>query len=444
MPAHLIFVSGNTGQSGLALNLDRRHRRECKGGHPEDSSSGEFEERKKGWKRCECPIFSSGTLDRKFRRKSTGQWEWEPAKTTTAKWEGAGSWTGSKASQPPPPETEPPARTSMERATSAFIAEREEVSAPNTLSKNRFVLNGLKSHSASKGYVLVEQWTPMDVRELRTSWSVAPNTSSKYMEIIKSFFDFCVANRWTIENPAKLVKAVRGKSADNEKERIPFTDEEIERMFDACDHQYGKVPIRWSRDVHHHRARGETANYRYKWTGQDLADFIAVSIYTGLRISDVATFHPDRLHPGGESHVRTTKTGRKVSTWIPEWLQVRIRARVDRHGALIFGSHKTTDINVITDIWRRKLNRLWDLCGPWKEKPTPHRFRHTFARILLQKPGVTVRDVAELLGDTEDIVLKHYGAWVPERQARLTKILRDAFAEKPKLVLMPMRGAGSD
>ena len=51
---------------------------------------------------------------------------------------------------------------------------------------------------------------------------------------------------------------------------------------------------------------------------------------------------------------------------------------------------------VITDIWRRKLKCLGNLCGPWKEELTPHRFRHTFARILLQKPGVTVRDVAEL------------------------------------------------
>jgi hypothetical protein len=36
-------------------------------------------------------------------------------------------------------------------------------------------------------------------------------------------------------------------------------------------------------------ATGETVSYKYKWTGKDLADFIAVSIYTGLRISDVAT-----------------------------------------------------------------------------------------------------------------------------------------------------------
>ena len=430
----------------MALNVYRRHRRECKARHPEDSSSGEFEERKKGWKRCECPIFASGTLDRKFHRKSTGHWEWEPAKTAAAEWEAAGSWTGTKP-QPPAPEPQRQPKTTIERAASVFIAERQEVSAPNTLRKNRFVLNGLKTHSESKGYVLVEQWTAMDVRELRTSWAVAPNTGSKYMEIVKSFFDFCVANGWIAVSPAKLVKAVKGKSVDNEKERIPFTDEEIKRMFDACETQYAKKPIRWSRDIHHRSADGEMANYKYKykWTGQDLADFIAISMYTGLRISDVATFHIDRLMAGGECHVRTTKTGRKVYTWIPDWLQQRIRDRVKTRGPLIFGAHRTANINVVTDIWRRKLNRLWDLCGPWKEKPTPHRFRHTFARILLQKPGVTVRDVAELLGDTEDIVLRHYGAWVPERQARLTKVLRDAFEEKPKLVVMPMRGtAGND
>ena len=30
------------------------------------------------------------------------------------------------------------------------------------------------------------------------------------------------------------------------------------------------------------------------------------------------------------------------------------------------------------------------------------------------------------------MVRKHYAAWIPERQARLTKILQEAFADKPK------------
>jgi len=52
---------------------------------------------------------------------------------------------------------------------------------------------------------------------------------------------------------------------------------------------------------------------------------------------------------------------------------------------------------------------------------------------------VSVRDVAELLGNSEQMVRKHYAAWIPERQARLTKILKDAFEDwpAPKLVVMP-------
>jgi integrase len=260
------------------------------------------------------------------------------------------------------------------------------------------------------------------------------------MTIVKSFFEFALSNEWLARNPARRVREVRGKVTDNAKERTPFSDDEIKRMFEACATLYGKTPIRWARKSHHHPANGETVNYRYRWNGQDIADFIAVSTYTGLRISDVSTFHIDRLRESGECHIRTTKSGRQVFTWIPDWLQERIRFRAELNGPLIFGSHTTKDTNVMTDLWRRKLKRLWDLCGPWPEKPTPHRFRHTFARILLQKANVTVRDVSELLGNTEEMVRKHYAAWMPERQERLTKLLKEAFDDKPKPKLVALPG----
>ena len=129
--------------------------------------------------------------------------------------------------------------------------------------------------------------------------------------------------------------------------------------------------------------------------------------------------------------IRATKNGAKIATWIPEWLQERIRERARQSGPWIFGTHTTRDMNVITDVVRRKLKRLWDLCGPWAEKPTPHRFRHTFVRILLEK-GIPLPAVAELIGDSEQMVRKHYSKWVPERQARITALLQDAFSEKPK------------
>ena len=43
-----------------------------------------------------------------------------------------------------------------------------------------------------------------------------------------------------------------------------------------------------------------------------------------------------------------------------------------------------------------------------------------------------VPSVAELLGNTEGMIQKHYGAWVPERQERLTRILREAVYNKPR------------
>ena len=68
----------------MALKLYRRHRRECEGGHPEDTRSGEFEEGRRGWKKCACLIHVSGTLGGKFNRKQTGKSNWDEAKTLVA------------------------------------------------------------------------------------------------------------------------------------------------------------------------------------------------------------------------------------------------------------------------------------------------------------------------------------------------------------------------
>ena len=404
----------------MALKLYRRHRIECEGGHSEDARTGEFEEGRRGWKRCGCLIHVAGTLAGKFSRKQTGKALWDEAKAVAAEWEKAGSWDGEVTVPEPLPEAAQPHRAAIERAVTAFLAELQETAAFATHKKYRLLLTKFKEFSTQRGYVMVDQWEPTDVRDFRTSWAINPQTGARRMAMLKPFFEYCVANEWLSRNPARLVKNPRGRDAGEKRaeQKLPFTDDELKRMYAACP-KYG-------------------TSDKYKWTGDDVADFISLSIYTGLRISDVALFHIDRMQTTGEIRLRTTKAGTHVYTWVPQWLQDRIRARATVHGEFIFGAHETKDLDVITDLWRRKLNKVWDLCGPWKVKPTPHRFRHTFARILLQKPGVTVRDVAELLGNTEDMIRKHYGAWVPERQERLTRILREAFDDKPKPKLVPL------
>ena len=404
----------------MALNLYRRHRLECEAGRAEDSRSGEFEERKKSWKRCACQIFASGTLAGKFRRRNTGQSDWESARIASAVWQETGSWDG-EAITPAQPIPEPrDRRIETEHASKVFLEELKETAALATQKKYRLMAERLKHFARQRGYAMIDEWEPTDIRAFRSTWPVAPPTAVRRMAELKAFFEYCVSNKWITSNPARAVKNPRTRDAANrEPQKLPFSDVEIKKMYVACQ-KYG-------------------GTYRHKWNGDDVADFISLSIYTGLRISDVALFRADRMLPSGEIRVRTTKAGRHVYTWVPQWLQNRIRARAAKHGDAVFGQHNTKSLDVITELWRRRLNTVWDECKPWKEKPHPHRFRHTFARILLQKPGVTVRDVAELLGNTEEVVRKHYSAWIPERQARLTKILKEAFDGKPKPKLVSIK-----
>ena len=197
----------------MAVKLYRRHRKECEGGHPEDSRSGEYEESRRGWKRCACLIHASGTINGKFNRKQTGKKSWEEAKAVAALWERT-NWDGEISVSEPATPREPPAKTSIEKAVAAYLAECAEILAPNTQRQNKAILTRLNAFSEVRGYVFVEQWTPMDVREFRAFWGVTPNTAAKNMAIVKSFFGFCADNDWIAKNPTKRVKAIRSRERE--------------------------------------------------------------------------------------------------------------------------------------------------------------------------------------------------------------------------------------
>src|SRR5580765_1043925 len=92
------------------------------------------------------------------------------------------------------------------QAVAAFLAEHEESSAPNTQKKYRILMNKLRAYSEAKGYVGIDQWGPIDVREFRSTWPVSPVTAAKNMSNLKAFFEFAVSNEWIARNPARLVK----------------------------------------------------------------------------------------------------------------------------------------------------------------------------------------------------------------------------------------------
>jgi hypothetical protein len=141
------------------LSYYRRHRKNCKGHHAHNTRSTEYDERKRGWTRCECPVFVSGKLGGIFKRQNTGEWEWSRAQTVGEEWTTAGSWdqTPAPAAQPEPEPTKP-TRTRIEDAIKVFLTNREgmNIAAP-TLRKYRTFARQFTGFAESKGYVMLEQ-----------------------------------------------------------------------------------------------------------------------------------------------------------------------------------------------------------------------------------------------------------------------------------------------
>lgn len=410
----------------MGLALYRRHRRGCKGHHPEECRTSEYDERKKGWSRCECPIFVSGTLDGTFKRQNTGQWEWNGARVVAIHYETAGSWSGPKPlPQPAAQSGDSQQRITITEATEAFLTKCQNRGiAQPTLAKYKTFIKQLRAYCDEHGYTNLDQLTVSDMDRFYASWEDGKRAKAKKLERLKAFVRFCCKREWMARNIADDLEAPEGSSIAASK--TPFTDEELQRIYEACDKHGGPKPA--------------GPGYR-PWSGEDVKDFTLLSVYTGLRISDVATFNAAKRLRGNNVFLRMHKTQKELWTWIPDWLVHRLRERQRANGPLIFRIGHSTVMRTVAELWRVRLAKVFKLAGPFEEPATPHRFRHTFVRILLEK-GIPAADVAELIGDTEAILRKHYSKWMPERQARLTRILQEAFADKPKpkIVAMPKQG----
>jgi integrase len=426
----------------MPLHLYRRHydKGRCWGGHKPNTQTYESDELRPKHKKCGCPIYASGRLgaNPKFR-KNTGRFTWAEAKAVAEDWERRAL---NPDPEPPPSGSRPPAplpaptgtdkpRKTIESAIADTIAEHEtNESSWNTIRGYQTVTHKIHRFSSDvKGYVYLDQWEKQDVKQFRVWMGVKGRSLKTYTSLTKAFFELAVFNEWIAANPARTPAKRKNKAqrrADEAAERSPFSDEELTRMAAGC-RQY---------------ARLAESDQRYQFTGEDLEDFIWISVYTGLRISDVATFHLSRMNEKGDVHVRALKNSKWVDTWIPDWLQNRIRERAQKFGPYIFGFRPGSRGRTLEEetagfagAWRDRLNALWELCGPWTEPPTPHRFRHTFVRILLQD-HVPLPIIAKLAGDTEEVIRESYSKWVPEHQDGVRNTLRDAFQGRPRLFVV--------
>jgi integrase/recombinase XerD len=93
-----------------------------------------------------------------------------------------------------------------------------------------------------------------------------------------------------------------------------------------------------------------------------------------------------------------------------------------RSGKYFFWSGHGEIKSCVND-WQRSLARLSKLAGV---KFHAHQLRDSFAVDLLSN-GVSLEDVATLLGNTIKIAEKHYAPWVKARQISLEKSIEKAW-----------------
>jgi integrase len=403
----------------MNLNLYRRHRPECEAHRPWQSRSSEFDERRKDWgSKCACQIHISGTLDGKFSRKPLARriglkQSHRRGLRTGGLLDGSAQAEGDAGRAPACCRETPhhdrrrlqglhhESRVGGRRTGDA--AEVPDVCEADLRIRRESRLRDARPVHARRHRPLLGQLEAGCPREGKASSQ------------LRAFFRFSVNRKWIPESPVSSdIKAPVGSSRGANK--APFTDDELQRIIGACD----DVKVEW---------KNETG--LGVWTGEDLKDLIWLMVYTGFRISDATFFNINRLR-GNEVFIRATKNGGDVFAYIPDWLRDHLRARAEHFGERAFIVGKSKRLETVTNVWRRRIAKAFEAAGSFDEPATPHRFRHTFARMLLEK-GVPVADVADLLGDDEKTVREHYARWVPERQARLTKILKEAFSDKPRL-----------
>jgi hypothetical protein len=279
--------------------LYRRHRQGCEGGHPADLRSGEFDERKKGWKRCACVIFVSGTLDRKFARKAAATADWAEAHRIAESYSKAASRTG-QAPQPvvemPPPSG--PTRITIEDAVSLYLANREASVAHPPYRKYRTFTKQLVAFADPLGYVMLDQFRPADIDVFYTKSKLGPRSKAKMLDRLRGFFRFAVHRDWIPKSPVSpdLKPPAGSTKAAN---KMPFTDEQVNDILKACD-QCEDRP--WANRF----GSG-------MWTGEDMKGFIWVS--TPACASPTACCSTWSGCAGASRRVSSPRSGQP--SWIP-------------------------------------------------------------------------------------------------------------------------------
>jgi len=320
-----------------------------------------------------------------------------------------------------------PAQRTIAEAVDRFLKSHGEVdqrgkyrgdSEYSTWRKYRGCLKRLVSCCESLGITALAEVSVEALEDFRRTRSIVRTTWKGERQMLVTFFGYCITRKWITSNPAKELKSPRNIKPN---EVVPYTLQEESQILLACDRIGGGKYNRSGARYEQLRARAMAMLHRQ----------------TALRISDVATFRKDAVswdkeHGTWRIFLRTHKNGEPVYLPIPKDLKLVLDAvplpkNAPQDCPYYFWNGQTSR-RAVVGIAERTLAAVFKKSGV--KNAHSHRFRHTLATRLLEG-GASFQEVADILGNTAEVVRKHYGKWSKGRQANIDRLMFAHFQTAP-------------
>jgi integrase/recombinase XerD len=350
-----------------------------------------------------CPIWVSGTgPDGKFIRQSlrklTGSItrDWALASKAIREWEENGKAPAPVAG-----------RATIQQLRDDFTAKiKGENLSKETIRKYKTLFDQLDAFVADKGLRFVDELDYQMLLDFRASWEDKALSAGKKLERLRSVMKDAVARGWVRNNAALQIKSPKvkwvdkhGQTQTGSRPTLPYSDAEMLKL------------------------KNYVGSPSVKTYNAETWAFILTMRFSGLAIQDTATLKITALE-NGHLILRRTKTGTPVTVLLPKMVEEMLLA-LDPKSSEYFFWTGTSEPKTAASVWGQRLRTVFTHAGIEKQgNMLSHRLRDTFAAKLLLH-GASKGTVAELLGNTEKMVEKHYSEFVPERQERL-----DAETEK--------------
>ncbi|MGD0471484.1 MAG: hypothetical protein ABSA54_24175 [Terriglobales bacterium] len=287
--------------------------------------------------------------------------------------------------------TQPAAKTVVS-AVQEWLVFREK----NGLSTEKPTLMGkkLKEWCAANSITYLHELTPDAVIRFRNSLPYKTKTSSSlkiHWSVISGFFGWCHGGKLISENPVPNPKLYpQFKIKVQKPEVIPPTVAEVEKVIALVE-----------RD-------------RTLWL------FVQTMRHSGMAIRDTTILSRAKFSDNNLIRGNRTKTDERYRVRVPMWLANAWMASTNTNH--FFWDGETPPKSVVLH-YERELRKVFKAANV---KMTPHGFRHFFISQQLAA-GVSVGDVAKMVGTSPQEIRKTYEHWIKETEDRLDTLQAEVW-----------------